>query len=75
VWAQREPISQAERAAFGVTVRRMLAEERRTRQGEAQAQAGHGALAALHRAALTRALVAHKILRFTSERVSPTLPR
>jgi hypothetical protein len=75
VWQQRQPIRPAERAAFGVTVRRMLAEERRARQGEAQAPVEHGPLAALHRAALTRALVAHEILRFTSERVSPTLPR
>jgi hypothetical protein len=74
VWQQRQPIRDAERAAFGATVRRMQDEERRRRQAEVPAQPGRQALAALQRAALPRALIAHGILRFTSERVSPRLP-
>jgi hypothetical protein len=59
-WQGRQALRPAERAAFAATVRR-LEREARTEQG-----LGHIAQAAVMRAALRRALVAHDLLEFTS---------
>jgi transposase InsO family protein len=71
VWQQRELISSDQRMAFASSVRRMQAEA----QAELRTGDGPPDPAALNRAAIARALVAHDLLRFTSERVTPSSPR
>ena len=72
-WRGRPPLGAEERAAFAATVRR-LEREAREEQGYApEATLDRTAQAAVSRAALRRALVAHGLLRFTSARVPEAL--
>jgi transposase InsO family protein len=73
VWAERRPLTKAERAAFAATVRQMEREERANQRIGSETHVGRAAQAALHRAVVARALVAQGILEFTSERVAAPL--
>jgi len=72
VWAERRPLTNAERTAFGAIVQRLEKEERASQCIGAGTPVSPTAQAALNRAALARALVAAKILEFTSKRVAPS---
>jgi hypothetical protein len=72
VWAERRPLTKAERTAFGAIVQRMEMEERASQCIGADTPVSPTAQAALNRAALARAFVAAKILEFTSKRVAPS---
>ncbi len=72
-WQQRQPIHVEERGTFVATV---CAQQRQARQEQGIPEEGHltdAAQAALDRVALSRALVAHRLLTFTRE--SRAVPR
>jgi transposase InsO family protein len=65
-WQGRVPITAAEREAFAETARRLEGEARQEQGHPPAGPLGPAAQAAVNRAALRRALVAHGLLRFTS---------
>jgi hypothetical protein len=72
-WAARRRLTNRERTAFGAAAQRMEREERQKRRIGPATPLGRVTQRALNRAALTRALVALGILRFTSKRVTAPL--
>jgi hypothetical protein len=72
-WTARRRLTNAERTSFGAAVQRMEREERARRRIGLATPVSRITQRALNRAALTRALVARGILRFTSKRVSAPL--
>jgi transposase InsO family protein len=68
-WQRRQPLGVEERGAFAETARRLEREAREEQGYPPEGPLGQVAQAAVLRAALRRALVAHALLRFTSSRV------
>jgi hypothetical protein len=72
VWAQRRPVTPAERAAFGRRMERLERAERLQRGLGPEVAGNRMEQAAAHRAALVRALVEAGYLAFTRKVVAPT---
>jgi transposase InsO family protein len=73
VWEQRRKLTSAERRRFGATVSQMEEEELAIRGTSVGSRVNRAVQAAVHRAALARALVAAGILAFTTKLVTPNL--
>jgi transposase InsO family protein len=73
VWAQRRPLTNAERSGFGLILKEMVEDEYAVRGIKAKSKMSRSEQAAVDRAAIARALVAARILSFTSQLVAPPL--